>query len=189
MGSSAEQATFLRRKGSPVLIGVDEPVALFRGQSAHAADRPVDCLATVRRQLAEVLEKLPRLLLLVLRQVLPCFHALEHVLLLLWRQTGKTLQPLLQLGLSLRRKPAELRIIFERPALLRGRQILIAAEPVSGVARLVLRGPGFIGATGIGTIFFLKTVPLPVRGLRWRMLLWRRWRRRAPDLGERRRQQ
>jgi hypothetical protein len=49
------------------------------------------------------------------------------------------LQSLLQTGLLLRREPAELRITFERAALLRGRQIAVLAQPVSGMAGLVLR--------------------------------------------------
>ena len=152
--------------------GVDEPVALFGRQAAHPADRPVDGLAAVGRQLLELLKDLARLLLLIRRQVLPGFHAVENALLLLRRQAGEMLQPLLQLGLLLRRKPAELRIVFERAALLRGRQIFIAAEPVSGVAGLVLRRMELIGTAGAG-ILFLKAVPLPVRRVRLRMRLWR----------------
>jgi len=94
-----------------------------------------------------------------------------------------------QLSLLRRRKPSELRIVFERAVLLRGRQIFIAAQPVSGVAGLVLRRTSFIAAAGVGTTFFLKAVPLPVRILRLRMLLLWRWRRRMADLSERRRQQ
>jgi len=124
--------------------------------------------------------------------VLPGFHAVEHAFLLLRRQAGKMLQPVLQPRLLLRRKPAKLWIVFERAALLRGRQVFIAAQPVSGVTGLVLRrtdliGADLIGAAGAGTTFFLKVVPLPVRILRSRMrLLWNsRWR--IPVLGERRR--
>ena len=83
------------------------------------------------------------------------------------------LQPLPQLRLLLRGKPSKLRIVFERAALLRRRQILIAAEPVSGVAGLVLRRMELIGTAGAGAILFLKAVPLPVRWLRWWMRLWR----------------
>ena len=118
------------------------------------ADRAVDGLAAVGRQLLELLKELARALLLIGRQVLPGFHAVEHALLLLRRQAGKMLQPASQPRLLLRRKPAELRIVFERAALLRGRQILIAAEPVSGVAGLVLRRMGLIGTAGVGMASF-----------------------------------
>jgi hypothetical protein len=40
--------------------------------------------------------------------------------------------------LLLRRKASILGIVFERAALLRGRQVFIAAEPVPGVSGLVL---------------------------------------------------
>ena len=143
-------------------------------QVAHPADRPVDSLAAVGRQLPELLKKLARLLLLILSQVLPGFHAVEHALLLLRWQVGKMLQPVLQSHLLLRRKPSELRIVFERAALLRGRQILIAAKPVSGVAGLVLRTMRFIGAAGVRAALFLKPVPLPIRTLG----LLTRWLRR-----------
>jgi len=99
------------------------------------------------------------------------------------------LQPVLQSGSLLRRKLAELRIVFKRAALLCGRQIFIPPQPVSGVAGLILRWTGFIGAAGIGTTFFLKAVPLPVRMLRLWMLLLGRLRRRMADLSERRSQQ
>jgi hypothetical protein len=190
-GRPAEQAAFPRRELIPVFVGIDEPVALFRRHAAHAANRPVDGLTAVGRQLFELLKELARLLLLIGRQVLPGSHAVEHALLLLRRQAGKMLQPLPQLRLLLRGKPAELWIVFERAALLRRRQILIAAEPVSGVPRLVLRRMELIGTAGAGTTFFLKAVPLPVRSFRLRMRLWRplrlpRLRRplRIPRLGK-----
>ncbi len=159
-------------------------------------DRPVEGLAAVGRQLLELLKELARLLLLIRSQVLPGFHAVEHALLLLRRQAGKMLQPFLQAGLLLRGKPAELGIVFEGAALLRGRQILIAAEPVSGVAGLVLTRAGLIGAAGAGTTVFLKVVPLPVRMLRCGRCCGR-WRigglglggRLRERLGERQRQQ
>ena len=151
-------------------VGVDEPVALFGCQAAHSADRLVDGLPAVGRQLLELLKELARLLLLIRRQVLPGFHAVENALLLPGRQAGKMLQPPLQLGLLLRGKPAELGIVFERAALLRRRQVFIAAEPVSGVARLVLLRTELIGTAGVGITFFLKAVPLPVRRLRSRRL-------------------
>jgi hypothetical protein len=67
--------------------------------------------------------------------------------------------------LPLRSELPELGIVFERTALLRGRQIFIAAQPVSGVAGLVLRRTGSIGAAGAGMTFLLKSVPLAI-GLR-----------------------
>jgi hypothetical protein len=99
------------------------------------------------------------------------------------------LQPVLQPRLLLRRKPPELRVVFEGAALLRGREILISAKPVSGVPGLVLRRTRLSGRAGIRAIFFLKPVPLPVRPLglltRWgRRLRWPRL-----YLGERRGQQ
>jgi len=163
VGGSAEDAAFLRRENAPVLPGVDELVALFGRQAAHLADRAVDGLAAIGRQLFELLKELARLLLLIRSQMLPGFHAVEHALLLLWRQAGKVLQPLLQLGLPLRSELPELGIVFERTALLRGRQIFIAAQPVSGVAGLVLRWTGSIRAAGAGTTFLLKSVPLAIR--------------------------
>lgn len=170
MGGSAEDDALLQRERVLVLLGVDELVALPRHQVAHAPDRAVDGLAAIGRQLLELLKELARPLLLIWRQVLPGFHAVEHALLPLGGQAGEVLQPLSQPGLLLRRQPAELRIVFKRPALLRGRQILIAAKPVSGVAGLVLRRTDLIGAAGAGTALLLKVVPLPVRRLRLRTL-------------------
>ena len=139
MGGSADDEALWRRERALVLVRVDELVALFRRQVAHAADRPIDGLAAVGRQLPELLKDLARVLFLILSQVLPGLHAVEHAFLLLRRQAGKMLQSVLQPGLLLRWKPPELRIVFERAALLRGRQIFIAAKPVSGVPGLVLR--------------------------------------------------
>jgi len=189
---STQQAAFLRRKLPPELLRVDELVALFRRQVAHTPYRPIDGLTAVGRQLFELLKQPERPLLLVGIQVLPGLHAVKHPLLLLPRQAGKMLQPLLQAGLLLRRKFSELRIVFERAALLARRQILIAAEPVSGMAGLILRRTGLIGMDGagmtfFGMTFFLKVVPLPVRALRLGMALRRRGR--MPILGEQRRQQ
>jgi len=189
MGGSAEDEAFPRRERVLVLVRVDELVALFRRQVAHAADRPIDGLAAVGRQLPELLKNLARMLLLILSQVLPGFHAVEHPLLLLRWQAGEMLQPVLQSHLLLRWKPPELRIAFERAALLRGRQIFIAAKPVSGVPGLVLRRTRFIRAAGIRATFFLKPVPLPIRTLGLLTRWLRRLRRQALYLGERRRQQ
>ena len=103
VGGSAEDEAFPRRECSLVLVRVDELVALFRRQVAHAADRPIDGLAAIGRQLPELLKDLARVLFLILSQVLPSLHAVEHVFLLLRRQAGKMLQPVLQPGLLLRR--------------------------------------------------------------------------------------
>ena len=165
MGGSAEDEALWRRERALVLVRVDELVALFRCQVAHAADRPVDGLAAIGRQLPELLKNLARMLLLILSQVLPGFHAVEHAFLLLRRQVGKMLQPVLQPVLLLRRELPKLRIVFESAALLRGRQIFIAAEPVSGVPGLVLRTMRFIGAAGVSVALVLKPVPLPIRTL------------------------
>ena len=162
-------------------------VTLFGCQVAHPADRLADSLAAVWRQLPELLKYLSRPLLLIWSQVLPGFHAVEHPLLLLRWQAGKMLQFVLQPGLLLRWKPPELRIVFERAALLRGRQIFIAAKPVSGVPGLVLRRTRFIRAAGIRATFFLKPVPLPIRTLGLLTRWLRRLRRQALYLGERRR--
>ena len=189
VGRSAEDEALPRRERALVLVRVNELVALFRRQVAHAADRLVDSLASIGRQLPELLKDLARMLFLILSQVLPGFHAVEHVFLLLRRKAGKMLQPVLQPGLLLRRKLSELRIVFERTALLGRRQIFIAAEPVSGVPRIVLRTMRFIGAARVRATFVLKPVPLPIRTLglltRWR----RRLRRQTLYLGEQRRQQ
>jgi len=166
MGGSSQNAAFLGRELVSELVGVDELVSLSGRQAAHSADCPVDGLPAIGRQLLELLKELTRLLLLIGSQVLPGLHAIEHALLLLWRQTGKMLQLVLQPFLLLGRKLAELRIVFEGAALLSGRQIFIAAEPVSGVAGLVLRWMRLIGAGGVGMTLGLKPVPLPVRVLR-----------------------
>ena len=139
MGRALEQIAFLRRECSPVLLRIDEPIALRRVQAPHAANGAIEGLAPRRRQLAELLKELVRLLLLAGRQTFPRLHAPEHALLLLGRQVRKMLQAILQLPLLGWWKPAKLRIIFKSAALLRGRQIFIAAKPVSGVAGLIGR--------------------------------------------------
>ena len=108
MGGSAEDEALPWRERALVLVRVDELVALVRRQVAHAADRPIDSLAAIGRQLPELLKDLARMLFLILSQVLPGFHAVEHPLLLLRWQIGKMLQPVLQSHLLLRRKPSEL---------------------------------------------------------------------------------
>lgn|ERR1700677_321008 len=139
MGGSAEDATFLGRECVSVLRGVNQLVALFRRQVTHATDRLVDDLAAGGRQLPELLKYLARLLFLAGSHVLPDFHAVQYAFLLLRRETGKTLQLVLQSDLLLRGEPAEQGIAFEHSALLRGRHVFIATQPVSGVARLVQR--------------------------------------------------
>src|SRR6266852_2865012 len=171
MGGSAEDEAFPRRERALVLVRVDALVALFGRQVAHAADRPVDGLAAVRWQLPELPKDLARMLFLILSQVLPGFHAVEHPLLLL------------------RWKPPELRIVFERAALLCRRQIFIAAKPVSGMTGLVLRTMRFVGAAGVRAAFVLKPAPLPIRTLGLLTRWLRRLRRQTLYLGERRRQQ
>ena len=171
MGGSVEDDSLLQRERVSVLLGVDELVALSGGQAAHLADGAVDGLAAVGWQLLELLKELTGALLLIRGEMLPGFHAAEHALLLLRRQAGKMLQLLLQPRLLLRREPAELGIVFQRATLLRGWEILVAAEPVSGVAGLVLGRMSWIGAAGADTTFFLKVMPLAVRGRRLLMLL------------------
>ena len=178
MGGSAEDEAFPRRERALVLVRVDALVALFGRQVAHAADRPVDGLAAVRWQLPELPKDLARMLFLILSQVLPGFHAVEHPLLLLRWQDGKMLQSVLQPGLLLRGKPPELRIVFERAALLCRRQIFIAAEPVSGVAGLILR------RTSLSLGRALVRLRTGLLRMRLRRPLWLR----MPGLGERRRQ-
>lgn len=124
---------------SPVLFRIDEPIALDRVQAPHVANGIIEGLSPLRRQLSELLKDLVGLLLLAGREMFPGLHAAEHALLLLGRQVGKVLQAILQLPLLGRRKTAELRIVFERAALLRGREIFIAAQPVSGMAGLIGR--------------------------------------------------
>src|ERR1700690_3975390 len=193
MCGAAEDDALLQRERVHIRLRVDELVALSGRQVSHVADGAVDGLAAAGRQLFELLEKLAGTVLLVGGQVLPGFHAVEHALLLLRRQAGKMLQAVSQPCLLLRRQPAKLRIAFERAALLGGRQIFIVAEPVTGVARLVLRRKGSVGVAGIGTCLFrtifLKTfflpkpVPLPFR-------IWGRMlRSRRLPLGERTGQQ
>ena len=95
MGSPTEDEAFPRRERVSILLGVNELVALFSRQVAHAADRPIDSLAAIGRQLPELLKDLARVLLLILSQVFPRLHAVEHAFLLLRRQAGKMLQPVL----------------------------------------------------------------------------------------------
>ena len=92
MSGSVEDAAFLGRECVPVLRGVDELVALFGCQVTHAADRPIDELATIGRQLPELLKDLACLHFLARSHVLPDFHAVQYAFLLLWRQAGKTVQ-------------------------------------------------------------------------------------------------
>ena len=203
MSDSAKHAAFLRRKRIPVLVGVDELVALLRRQVAHAPDRPVDSFTAVGGQLLELLKQLACPLFLIGSQVLPGFHAIEHALLLLGRQVGKMLQLPLQTLLLLRRKLAELPVVFQFAVLLFGRQISIAAEPIPSVASLILlrtsfagaalTGASLIGTTLVWTRFFLQLALafLLTLLLFLTLLLLMRppLRLRAPRLGEGRRQQ
>ncbi len=158
MGCALQHVSLLRGKFSSILLGVDEAIALGGSKAAHAADGTVQGLAPLRRKLAELLKELVRLLLLAGRQMLPRFHAGEHALLLLGRQAGEMLQAILQLPLLLRRKTAELGIVFQRSALLGGGEILIAAQPGSGVAGLI----GRVLLIGGGASIALEVVPLAV---------------------------
>ena len=75
-------------------------------------------------------------------------------------------------------KLSELRIVFERAAPLCRRQIFIAAEPVSCVARLILR------RTSLSLGRALVRLRTGLLRMRLRRPLWLR----MPGLGERRRQ-
>ena len=118
MRGSVQNAPLLGRELAPELIGIDQLIALFGRKAAHATDRPVYCLPPIGWQLPKLLKYSARTLLLILRQVFPGLHAIEHTLLLLWRQTREKLQPSLQALLLDGWKSAELRIVFERSALL-----------------------------------------------------------------------
>lgn len=190
MGCSADQAALLRRILASELVRVDQLIALLRGHTAHAANGAIHRLTTIGRELLELLKELTRPLLLVGREVLPGFHTIQHALLLRGGKTGEMLQALLQARLLLRRKLAELRVALESAALLGGRHVFIVAEPVSGMAWLVLRGPGAVGAVRIVTTLLLKVMPLSIRILSPRMRLGRMSARGwASVLGERGRQQ
>ena len=60
-------------------------VALLGWQVAHATDRPIDNLATVWRQLPELLKNLACLLFLAQSHMFPDFHAVQYAFLLLRR--------------------------------------------------------------------------------------------------------
>jgi len=82
--------------------------------------------------------------------MLPGFHAVEHSILLLSRHAIKSLQGVTQLLLPPGWKIAELRIAFERFALLLRRQISVRAQPLTGVSlvrvalvRMGLVRPGY----------------------------------------------
>jgi len=90
MGGSVEDAALLRRECVSVLLGIDELVALFGRQVAHATDRSIDDLSAIWRQLPELLKNLACLLLLAKSHVFPDFHAVQDAFLLLRWQTGKT---------------------------------------------------------------------------------------------------
>jgi hypothetical protein len=197
VGGSADQAALLRRILASELVRVEELIALLRGHVAHAANGAIDRLATIGRELLELLKELTGPLLLIGSKVLPGFHTIQHALLLRGGKAGKMLQALLQTCLLLRWKLAELGVALEGAALLGGRHIFIVAKPVSSMARLVLRRPGGVRAVGSVAARLLKRMPLSVRilrlsslRLRMGMQLGRMSRRRwAPVLGEGGRQQ
>ena len=83
-------------------------------------------------------------------------HAPQHLLPLLRWQTVKPTKLVLQMLLLLRRKVTELRIALQRPFLLFGRQIVMLAQPLSGVALL---SPGRTGHRMRGGMFLTVLRP------------------------------
>ncbi len=77
-------------------------------------------------------------------QVFPGFHALQDAVLLLRRQAAETPQAFPQNLLPQRRKAAEQGIVFEGFLLLVGRQVFVAAQPLSGVIALQPGLPRFL---------------------------------------------
>jgi hypothetical protein len=112
-----QQAALFRRERASETIRLDHPFPLFRGHGTQIADRSLHSLPPVRRQIPHLRINPSRLLLLAGGQMLPSFHAIQDSLLLFWRQAIEVLQALLQLLLALRRKPPELRIVFQRSLL------------------------------------------------------------------------
>jgi hypothetical protein len=111
---------------------------LVGSHRAEIADCGTQFLPAIGRQISELRKQLPRLLLLIGSQVLPGFHALQDAVLLLLREAAETQQPFPQDLLPGRRKVAELGIVVESFLLLIGRQVLVTAEPLSGVTGLRL---------------------------------------------------
>jgi len=81
--------------------------------------------------------QLPRAVFLLRGQMSERIHAIQHLLPLLRRQAVEPIQLILQTLLLLRWKAAELRIILQRLFLLFRRQILVLAQPLSGVTVLL----------------------------------------------------
>ena len=84
-------------------------------------------LTAVGRKAVELYANSAEFLFLLWSQVLPCFHAPQHLLLPLRRHVVEPLESLFESLLALRRKMTELRIIFERAALLLQRHIAMLA--------------------------------------------------------------
>src|SRR6185503_1684934 len=131
--SAAQQAALLGRELVLETVGIDDLLPLVGWHGAEIADCGTQFLPAIGRQISELRKQLPRLLLLIGSQVLPGFHALQDAVLLLLREAAETQQPFPQDLLPGRRKVAELGIVVESFLLLIGRQVLVTAEPLSGV--------------------------------------------------------
>ena len=146
----------MRRKLLPHRRAVQEGPALVGRDVAKAAEGHHHCLATRRRQVAPLGEKVARFLPLGRRKAFQYLFALADALLLLGSHGVPLPQALADQLLALRRQALELRIIRHNVSLLRGGQF---TQPLENTPRL-------------GT--FLRTTPaspaigfLPTRTGRW----------------------
>ena len=135
LGDSAEHFALLGRILAEA-AGIDGAAASVGWHGAQGLDSVAHSLLALRRQAADLRIYLPSLLFLRGSEVLPGFHAVEHALLLLGRQAVEAVQAFQQALLALGRQAAELRIAVKRLALLGGRNVLIAAQPLPGVMSL-----------------------------------------------------
>jgi|ERR1700722_10947496 len=141
-GGSAENASFLRRELPPISVAVNLPLPGVRRHRPQGLNGISHRLSTLRRQLLHLRMHLARRVFLIRGQVAERVHTAQHLLPLLGRQTVKPIQLVLQMLLLLWRKVAELRIVLQRPFLLFGWQIVMLAQPLSGVALLSSWGTG-----------------------------------------------
>lgn len=120
----------------PVSVAIDLPLPRIWGHRPQRLNGISNRLSTLSGKCLHLRMHLPRCIFLLRGQMAEGVHAPQHLLPLLGRQTVKPSKLILQMLLLLWRKVTELGIALQRPSLLFGREIVMLAQPLSGVTLL-----------------------------------------------------
>ncbi len=136
---SGERVAFLLRKLATEAVFLEDGIALLWRHFAEVAEGACNEAATVLRKAAELSQSAYHLLPLWRCQMLHGFSAVNHATPLLGRHIVKLRETVAHTLLSLRRKVAEARLVFQGALLVRQRKIAVTIHPLGQVLLILLR--------------------------------------------------